>query len=200
MDVQNLTMHKLHFTFTLLLFVMFQACGDKENQFKLQTGDLLFSVGAGNSELLVAIQTSTGRDKDIPFTHVGIVSIENDKTHVLEATSPEGVVKTPVEEFFEKTALLNGKYLMAVGRVKKEFEYTIPNAIKNAEKHLGKEYDYAYDETNNQFYCSELNASACAFVILRILSRTIMRRSGSILRILKRKIAFCGTALPAMPD
>ena len=149
-------MHKLHFTFTLLLFVMFQACGDKENQFKLQTGDLLFSVGAGNSELLVAIQTSTGRDKDIPFTHVGIVSIENDKTHVLEATSPEGVVKTPVEEFFEKTALLNGKYLMAVGRVKKEFEYTIPNAIKNAEKHLGKEYDYAYDETNNQFYCSEL--------------------------------------------
>ena len=43
-----------------------------------------------------------------------------------------------------------------MGRVKKEFEYTIEDAIKNAEKHLGKGYDYAYSETNDEFYCSEL--------------------------------------------
>ncbi len=147
-------MRKLYFLLSILILV--QYCADKENQFKLQNGDLLFSVGEGNSELLLAIQTSTGKDMEIPFTHVGIVSIENGDTFVIEATSPEGVVKTPLEEYFEKTAVLNNKYLMAVGRVNKEVEYTIPGAIKNAKSHLGKGYDYAYDETNNQFYCSEL--------------------------------------------
>lgn len=77
-------------------------------------------------------------------------------TYVLEATTPEGVVKTELEEFFEKTAVIDDKHLIVVGRVRKEFDYIIPNAIKNAEKYLGKGYDYSYDETNNQFYCSEL--------------------------------------------
>lgn len=149
-------MQKLKLLLILFFFVLFQVCGEKNNQFELQTGDLLFSIGKGNSELLVAIQVSTGEDMDIPFTHVGIVSVENDKTYVLEATSPEGVVKTGLEEFFEKTAVIDDKHLIIVGRVIKEFDYIIPNAIKNAEKHLGKRYDYAYDETNNQFYCSEL--------------------------------------------
>lgn len=149
-------MCKFNILFIIFILVLFQSCVDKENKFELQTGDLLFSVGKGNSELLVAIQVSTGEDMDIPFTHVGIVSVENDKTYVLEATSPEGVVKTELDDFFEKTATLNDKYLIAVGRVKKEFNYIIPNAIINAEKQLGKDYDYAYNETNNQFYCSEL--------------------------------------------
>lgn len=51
---------------------------------------------------------------------------------------------------------MNDNHLIAVGRVKNEFAYTIAGAIINAEKHLGKGYDYAYSETNDQFYCSEL--------------------------------------------
>lgn len=149
-------MRKLYFSFLLILVVLIQACGNIKNKFELQTGDLLFSVGKDNSELLTAIQNTTGKETDIPFSHVGIVTVEEDKTYVLEATAPEGVIKTPLEVFFEKTATFNAKPLIAVGRVKKEFEYTIANAIKNAEKNLGKRYDYAYSESNNQFYCSEL--------------------------------------------
>jgi len=149
-------MPKLRFLFSILLVVLFQACVNKKNRFELQTGDLLFTVGKYNSELVAAIQTSTGQDKDIPFSHVGMVSIENGRMYVLEATHPWGVIKTPLKNFFNDTAVLNGKHLIAVGRVNKEFEYTIVNAIKNAEKHLGKGYDYAYSETNDLFYCSEL--------------------------------------------
>ena len=149
-------MPQLRFLFSLLLVVLIQACVNMQSRFALQTGDLLFSVGKENSELVAAIQTSTGQDKDIPFSHVGIVSIENGRVYVLEATHPEGVIKTPLKAFFNETAVLNGKHLIDVGRVTSNFEYTIANAIKNAEKHLGKGYDYAYSETNDQFYCSEL--------------------------------------------
>ena len=155
-------MHKLCFLFCIILAVLSQACKTVQNHFELQTGDLLFSVGKENSELLAAIQNTTGQDKDIPFSHVGIVSIENGKAYVLEATHPEGVIKIPLEDFFKKTATLTNKHLtivrhlIAVGRLKNEFRYTIAGAIKNAEKHLGKGYDYAYSETNDQFYCSEL--------------------------------------------
>ncbi len=149
-------MPQLRFLFSLLLVVLIQACVNMQSRFALQTGDLLFSVGKDSSELVAAIQTSTGQDKEIPFSHVGMVSIENGRSYVLEATHPGGVVKTPLKAFFNETAVLNGKHLIAVGRVTSDFEYTIANAIKNAEKHLGKGYDYAYSETNDQFYCSEL--------------------------------------------
>jgi uncharacterized protein YycO len=155
-EINYSVMRKLRFPIFLMLAVLAQACGNMKDRFELQTGDLLFSVGKENTELLIAIQNSTGRDKEVSFTHVGIVSIENDKIYVLEATAPEGVVKTPLEDFFEKTATLNDNPLIAVGRVKKEFGYTVDGAIINAEKHLGKGYDYAYSETNDQFYCSEL--------------------------------------------
>ncbi len=149
-------MHKFRFLFCIILVVFSQACKKMKNQFELQSGDLLFSVGNDNSELLGAIQNTTGQDKEIPFSHVAIVSIENGKEYVIEATDPEGVIKIPLEDFFKKTATLNNGHAIAVGRVKKEFEYTIEDAIKNAEKHLGKGYDYAYSETNDEFYCSEL--------------------------------------------
>lgn len=155
-------MHKFRFLFCIILVVFSQACKNMQYRFELKTGDLLFSVGKEHTELLAAIQNTTGQGKDIPFSHVGIVSIENGKTYVLEATHPEGVVKTPLEDFVKNTAALTQKHLtvvrhlIAVGRVKKEFAYTIANAIKNAEKNLGKGYDYAYSETNDQFYCSEL--------------------------------------------
>ncbi len=154
--VNCIVMCKLRFPIFLMLAVLAQACGNMKDRFELQTGDLLFSVGKENTELLIAIQNSTGKDKEVPFTHVGMASVEGDKVYVLEATPPEGVVKTPVEDFFEKTARLNDNHLIAVGRVKNEFAYTIAGAIINAEKHLGKGYDYAYSETNDQFYCSEL--------------------------------------------
>jgi len=149
-------MPKFYFLFCLSFFILFLSCENKNDEFNLQTGDLLFSVGKEESGLHNAIQSSTGQNTELAFTHVGIVNVENEKTHVLEAIPSGGVVKTPLEDYFENSAFVDNKYLIAVGRVKKEFEYIIPNAIKNAEKNLGKKYDFAYDESNDEFYCSEL--------------------------------------------
>ena len=136
--------------------VILQSCNKIKNNYDLQNGDLLFSVGKGDSELLSAIQHTTAMDEEAPFSHVGIVSVEENKTYVLEATSPDGVVKTEIEDFFDEAATMEGKHLIAVGRVADEYQYIIPDAIKNAEKYLGKKYDYSYDESNNSVYCSEL--------------------------------------------
>ncbi|MFA6838526.1 MAG: YiiX/YebB-like N1pC/P60 family cysteine hydrolase [Dysgonamonadaceae bacterium] len=124
---------------------------------RIKSGDLLFTVGSGNSELLQAIQNSTSNDKQLPFTHVGILEITNKKdTLIIEATTPEGVIITPIKEFFNKTATLNNKKLLVVGRLKPNYQYAIPQAIENAKYYLGSTYDYAYDEENADIYCSEL--------------------------------------------
>ncbi len=140
---------------TIILFVL-PACNKFSENFELKEGDLLFSVGKGESQLLKAIQNATSKKQDIPFSHVGIVMIENDSIFVLEAEPSKGVIKTPVEKFFDETLHVKGKPVIAVGRVKPQFEYTISGAVKNTQNHLGKKYDFAYDETNNDFYCSEL--------------------------------------------
>lgn len=143
----------LYLVIGLMLLI---GCSNNKS-FEFNNGDLLFIVGAGNSELLSAIQNSTAKDKQLPFTHVGILEITDmNDTVVIQATAPEGVVITPIRKFFDKTATLNNKKLLAVGRLKPEYQYVIPQAIINAKNYLGRSYDYAYDEENVNIYCSEL--------------------------------------------
>ena len=143
--------------FYIILPVLFLlSCYSVNNSFELKNGDLLFSVGKGDDDFLKAIQHSTSTGEEIPYSHVGIILIEDKKTFVLEATAPEGVIKSSLDDFFEESASLNGEKLVAVGRLDQAWQYTIPGAIKQALKHLGKEYDYLYNESNNAYYCSEL--------------------------------------------
>ncbi len=148
-------MNKIIFLYLPLLFI-FQTCQSDNAPFRLQKGDLLFSVGRGDSELLKAIQASTGENKEIPFTHVGIVIVENGEIFVLEATSPQGVVKTALKTFIDESGTARNKPLIAVGRLKESYLPLIDKSIDNARKLLGKRYDYEYDENNDAFYCSEL--------------------------------------------
>lgn len=150
-------MHTVKYTLVVLLgMTLFLACSKPQNEFRLQSGDLLFSVGKGESGLLKAIQHATSIKQDIPFSHVGIVLIENDQTYVLEAVPGNGVTKTPADTFFGETAKLKGKPLMEAGRVKTAYRYAISESVTNAQKYLGRKYDYAYDESNEAVYCSEL--------------------------------------------
>lgn len=149
-------MKRIAYNLILGITILLVACNYTQNTFGLKNGDLLFSVGEGGSDLLIAIQNSTSKEAELPFSHVGIVKVENDGIYVLEATTNGGVVKTELDSFLSESANNNGKYLVAVGRLKPPYQYTIPNAISIAEKNLGKEYDYEYDENNDSFYCSEL--------------------------------------------
>ena len=152
---KDVSMNSLRFLyFGIVLALM--SCNTADKSFELESGDLLFSVGSGNSELLGAIQSSTSKKEEIPFSHVGIVSVEENRIYVIEATSPEGVIKSNIDDFFEKAARQGDKTLIAVGRLNPQWRYTIPEALEVAEKYLGREYDYLYTESNDAFYCSEL--------------------------------------------
>ena len=100
-----------------------------------------------------AIKKSTAEKADVPYSHACIIFIENNQPFILVATAPEGVVKTLLADFIAKTALLNNKPVMSTARLDQDYYYTIFTAIETL---LGQPYDYAYDESNYSYYCSEL--------------------------------------------
>lgn len=140
------------FIFFILLFI---GCNNK-SKFDLQEGDLLFSVGKNSSELHKAIQESTSTQKEISYSHVGIVKHEESGVYVIEANAPEGVLKTFLKDFLSRAAQKNNKPLVAVGRLKPAYRYVIPQAIENAEDRIARPYDFAFEEENDAYYCSEL--------------------------------------------
>ena len=122
--------------------------------FRLQTGDLLFQFGK-SSELNEAIAEATSGESHIHYTHVGIVSVENDTVFVIEATPPM-VCITLLDTFLLRSAYSAEKPVVAVGRLKEEYREIIPKAIVQAKKLLGKPYDYVYSSDSDAYYCSEL--------------------------------------------
>ncbi|OJV37264.1 MAG: hypothetical protein BGO33_11090 [Bacteroidia bacterium 43-41] len=133
-----------------------QACNTTQNYDGLKDGDLLFIVGKSKSELTNAIKESTSEKDDVPFSHVGIVKFEDKDVYVIEATPSEGIIQTLLYEFMQKAEKRKGKPLVAVGRVKPEYQYIVPLAVEKAGDQLGRPYDYAYEEGNDAYYCTEL--------------------------------------------
>jgi len=141
--------------FVLPFLFFFYACTTSSvENFYFQTGDLLFQV-AKSSELNEAIAEVTFGESNISYTHVGIVSIENDTVFVIEALPPK-VCKTLLDTFLLRSANLAEKPIVAVGRLKQEYRESIPQAIVLVKKLLGKPYDYVYSPDNDAYYCSEL--------------------------------------------
>ena len=126
-----------------------------DTDFKLQNGDLIFqeSCKGGMGD---AIKDVTAGIAGYNFTHVGIVSIDSttSEIYVIEATHPK-VCITPLGEYLhpkgDKCAPKS-----VVGRLKGEYQALIPQALDEAKKLTGKDYDDAFDLENDQYYCSEL--------------------------------------------
>ncbi len=147
---------KLTFTLSLCILAILQAC-NTSNYEGLQDGDLLFIVGKSKSEQTDAIKKSTSKKDEIQFSHVGIVKFSDKKdVYVIEATPSDGIIQTLLYEFMQNAEKIKGKPLIAVGRVKPEYQYIIPFAVEKAGDQLGRSYDYAYEEGNDAYYCSEL--------------------------------------------
>ncbi|MDO5664144.1 MAG: YiiX/YebB-like N1pC/P60 family cysteine hydrolase [Bacteroidia bacterium] len=146
----------LLFVFSLCVFAILQACNTNQSYNKLQDGDLLFIVGKSKSEQNDAIKKSTSKKDEIPFSHVGIVKFVEKDVYVIEATTSDGIIQTLLYEFMQKAEKQKGKPLVAVGRVKPEFQYIVSLAVEKAEEQLGRPYDYAYEEGNDAYYCTEL--------------------------------------------
>ena len=138
-----------------ILYIIFSICAvNVFAQVNLQSGDLLFQVGK-STMLSDAIAQVTSGKNNVNYTHVGIVSVENGNVFVIEATSPK-VRKVVIDTFLNDARKINGKPIVAVGRLKSKYYDIIPQAVKNAETYLGKPYDYVYSPDNDEYYCSEL--------------------------------------------
>ena len=127
----------------------------KKTQFTLEKGDLLFQ-DLDSDSISEAIESVTGGEKHLSFSHVGILDINsNGDTLVLEAIS-KGVTYTSLESFLKRSTTANQKPKVEVGRLKPEFDCLINKALELGGKRIGKPYDDIYVMDDSAYYCSEL--------------------------------------------
>lgn len=147
LDMSNLTKVGIFFSWIFLF-----SCIQEEEDF--QDGDILFQNG-DCGDFCDAIRKVTEGYQGMEFSHNGILKNENSSWVVLEAIG-KGVSKTPLDEFLNRHVDEAGVPKVMLGRLKPEHRFLIPAALKEAESHLGKPYDHAFDFDNDAFYCSEL--------------------------------------------
>jgi hypothetical protein len=167
---------------TFLLFWILSGC--QGGRYEPLTGDIVFQDSGGLSSREIKIATGS------PYSHCGIVTVDNDSAFVIEAVGP--VRKIPLAEWIGKGG---GKFTAKRAIINVNAE----NIIKAAEEFLGLPYDRYYEWDDNKLYCSELvykayfrgdNVSLCPlrrFEDYRIESirESIIERYGKVPRDLK---------------
>ena len=136
----------------LFIWILLSSCTQEKEFF--QEGDILFQDG-DCGDFCDAIRKVTKGYQGMDFSHNGLLKKENGDWFVIEAIG-KGVSKTPLDEFLNRHLDEKGNPKVMVGRLKREFRPLIPVAIMEAEKHIGKPYDSAFDFGNDAYYCSEL--------------------------------------------
>ncbi|MCC8153316.1 MAG: hypothetical protein LIP01_03340 [Tannerellaceae bacterium] len=122
---------------------------------QLQNGDLIFQEACPGETDDTIKQVTTSMD-GYNFTHVGMIYIdENDEIFVLQATIPE-VTLTPLEEYLYPTSNKACYPISVVGRIQERYQSLIPEALQEGMKLIGRKYNYAFDLSNDSYYCSEL--------------------------------------------
>ena len=146
-------MKKFLYTFIFATFMTLEATA----QMRLQHGDLLFNITdtTSASDFAKGIVGSTvGIDK-ARVSHVAILCKEQDKWCVLEATSKHGVRMTTLDNYIaEADKDAEGKPMVLVGRVNDNVD--ISQSIANAKAFIGCRYDFTFDPSDEEMYCSEL--------------------------------------------
>ncbi len=141
--------------FLILVDILFSCKNHTTNtNFSFQNGDLIFQVSE-ESDFAKAIHNSTGNNRKLSFSHVGIIYLNNDSIFVIDAVPGDGVRKIRLEDFLNESAKSkDGNPLVCIYRYKNIEVAEV--AIKNAVKYIGYNYDSAFLQNNNAFYCSEL--------------------------------------------
>ena len=125
----------------------------------IKTCDLLFVTIPQNltkGDLADAISSSTGNDKE-NCIHVAILKNEkNEEIQIIEANTTEGVICKPLKSFIDMELKINPLIKFYVKRIKYSNEDDIKRWINEAEKHIGKKYNFTYISSEDSLYCSEL--------------------------------------------
>lgn len=135
----------------LLLNVSMRTQAQHISPHQLKTGDLLFRETA-SSNLSQAIDQVTQTDKQTHFSHVGLAVVENDSVYVLHASPIGGTCQVSLTEFSRPDG---DSALVSIYRLQTRYQATIPNAIAQAKRLLGKPYNFSYVLSDTSHYCSE---------------------------------------------
>ncbi len=121
---------------------------------KLQEGDLLFqNLNCG--ELCDAIEAVTEGVEGKEFSHCAMVVKIYDTLKVVEAIGDKVQVNS-LKYFYARSGDTVSVQNITVARLKKEFEYLIPEATEFAKRQIGQAYDDEFLLNNSKWYCSEL--------------------------------------------
>ena len=146
---------RLLFSISVLVIGCSHDYFQKQNNFILQVGDLLFQdLDCGS--LCDAIEKVTTGYRKANFSHVGIVAKDDKGNFVVIEALPTGVNVTSLETFLDSSFDADRQPKVVVGRLKQKYHHLIPLALKEAFALKGKSYDKVFDYSNDSYYCSEL--------------------------------------------
>lgn len=123
----------------------------------LRHGDLLFNVAdtASASEFARGIVASTQGIDKAQVSHVAIVCKERGSFYVLEATSKHGVWMCPLSQYLDNADKdADGNPMVFAGRVTGDVD--LKASVRNAKEYIGRPYDFTFDPSDDEMYCSEL--------------------------------------------
>lgn len=140
-------------TFLILSLILFQV--SLAQTINLKEGDIIFceSYTEGLSE---AINKVTQHQETKNYSHMGILEKTDETWYVLHAGFNNGSEKLSLKSFIlSQTDSLKKPRALQVYRLKDEFRYSIPQAIKQAKAMLGKPYNHSYILNDTSYYCSD---------------------------------------------
>jgi hypothetical protein len=120
----------------------------KVEQKSFYNGDLIFQTSLSSQSQAIQLATNS------KYSHCGLVYEEDGKFYVFEAIQP--VKKTPLKEWIERGK--DGKYVLK-RLVNANKILTPPVLVKMkavGEQFAGKNYDLAFEWSDENIYCSEL--------------------------------------------
>lgn len=136
------------FLATAFMYLALAGC-QTSDEYQPRNGDLVFQTSLSRQSK--AIQLAT----DSPYSHMGIVYVENGRAMVFEAVGP--VKTTPLEDWVASGK--EGRYV--VKRLKQANEILTPETLQRM-KRIGETrfknlpYDKYFGWSNDRIYCSEL--------------------------------------------
>ena len=115
---------------------------------ELKDGDLIFQTSRSSQSKAIQLATNS------KYSHCGIVFKEGDSFYVFEAVQP--VKRTPLAEWIARGE--KGEFV--VKRLKNAEQTLTPDVIQKMKEigkgFYGKNYDSAFEWTDEKIYCSEL--------------------------------------------
>ena len=124
----------------------------------VKTCDLLFVTIPQNSTKgdLPDIFSSTGNENE-NCINVGILKNDiNEEIKIIEVDTTEGVICNTLKTFIKMNLKSNPLKKFYVKRIKCSNQDDIKRWINEAEKHIGKKYNFTYIPSKESLYCSEL--------------------------------------------